>query len=51
MLRERIVEQHKSRLDAFDPLQDDTLRNDFSGKSCSCGIRDAKVEGFKKRIE
>ena len=32
-LHERIVEQHESCLEAFDPLEDDTFHNDFSGKS------------------
>ena len=49
--RERIVEQHEARLEAFDPLDDDTLHNNFSGESCSCSLRDTKVEELKKPIE
>ena len=51
VLHERMVEQYTSRLEAFNPLDDETLLTDFSGKSYSYSLRDSKVEGFKKMIE
>ena len=51
VLHEMMVEEHKLRLEAFDQVDNDTLHNDFSRKSYSCGLRDAKVEEFKKSIE
>ena len=48
VLHERMVEQNKSCLEALSTVNDDALHNDFSGKSYSCGLRDEKVEEFKK---
>ena len=51
VLHKRMVEQYRSRLDAFDPVWDESLHEDFSGKSYAFTLRDCKVEAFKKSIE
>ena len=51
VLHKTMVEQYRSRLDAFNPLDDDTLHDDFAGKSYSYSLHDSKVEAFKKLIE
>ena len=51
VLHERMVEQYSTRLDAFDPMSDDSLHDDFSGKMYNFTLRDCKVEAFKKMIE
>ena len=50
-LHERTVEHHKSCFKALDPLEDNTLYDDFARKSYSYGLCDTKVEEFKKFIE
>ena len=50
-LRKRMGEQHESRLEAFDPLEDDALHDDFSRKPHSYSLRDARAEELKKPIE
>ena len=51
VLHERMVEQYSTRLDAFDPMADESLHEDFSGEMYSYTLRDCKVEAFKKLIE
>ena len=51
VLHERMVEQYRSRLDVFDPVSDEALHDDFSGKSYTFTLRDCKVEIFKQSIE
>ena len=46
-----MVEQYKSRLEAFDPLSDESIGEDFTGKSYAFTLRDSKVEAFKKSID
>ena len=50
-LHERMVEHHRSHLDDFDPVSNEALHDDFSGKTYSHFLRDTKVEIFKKSIE
>ena len=51
VLHERMVEQYRERLEAFNPVDDETLHVDFGGKSYSYTLRDLKVEDFKKLIK
>ena len=51
VLYERMVEQYKLRLEAIDPVSDDNLHDNFTGKSYFFSVRDNLVETFKKSIE
>ena len=46
-----VVDQCDPHLEAVDPLEENALHNIFSGKSCSYGVRDTKIEEFKNYIE
>ena len=51
VFHERIVDQCKSCLEAFDPVDDDALHNYFSDKSHCFSLRGAKAEEFKNSIK
>ena len=45
------MDQCKSCLEAFDPVDDDALHNYFSDKSHCFSLRGAKAEEFKNSIK
>ena len=51
VLYERMSEQYKARLADFDPVSQDNLHDNFTGRSYSFSLQDNHVEAFKKSIE
>ena len=51
VLHHRMVEQYKVRLEEYNPVCDDNLHDNFTGRSYAFTLRDNHVEVFKKLIE